>query len=719
MKELNLSGTGRYLLLTGGFCSPDGGCPEWGTNDARDIRFIGDRVGTLHVRTVHGELAVPLVIGYTAWLHFQPEDRYDRVYDGENGEIRRRLSEALYLKDALANGPAATLCVDAGETPEAVWVEDSPEKNTTVVFTEATLTNEPEPFFRDKTVTAADVFPENVREHLRALQRLLHTFDDDFARPLVEAPDVSLPFTVKFSGPTEAKIAENCVKVNVRNLFDRTDEDGFIHTSYKNAPSWWYGGFGTYNLNQGTYYGSFYSRDGGRAILTLNAFGTVEKALAGCAFGYRCLNYWRENGLTLGGKPIPGHFTVIPNMPLIYSTFLAKMAKPALSDDPDATGVWPTKYKESVFGKECDNLGNQETDGHGLMMMGLYLSWKNAGRKAAFVQEHLQEIREAAAWLFWCFAYPELSFVKDGLLYGETEAAMNDYTLYTNVPCCLGLFGFAEMFAAAELPEEAAQCKNLAENLKNAITRGFSRNGVWIKEKHGFFHDPVLTMMADVFGYDLADMFPEWTALSRASYPADLQATVTHGWYGASGIGYNHSMITQNALLTDSMADAAKLITSLARLSYAPRLPDPYMVPEGLAVDAENGVFRRQGDLGNLVQLCEAMKCYLLVLGISPMNGDTLKIMPRLPEGWAASVKDFPVQNGGFTVDVTVSAPENNEQSITVSPTGRRVLVRFGPFPKEAKEAKATLNGVQKTVKTFASGDSSWAWVTAEENENR
>lgn len=65
-------------------------------------------------------------------------------------------------------------------------------------------------------------------------------------------------------------------------------------------------------------------------------------------------------------------------------------------------------------------------------------------------------------------------------------------------------------------------------------------------------------------------------------------------------------MITQNALLLDQMSDATKLMENLSKLSYAPRLPESYLVPEGITVDAEAGVIRRQGDLGNLVQLAEA-----------------------------------------------------------------------------------------------------------------
>ncbi|MHB8339181.1 MAG: hypothetical protein ACYDEE_17330, partial [Ignavibacteriaceae bacterium] len=53
-------------------------------------------------------------------------------------------------------------------------------------------------------------------------------------------------------------------------------------------------------------------------------------------------------GIQLGGKPVPGHATVIANKPLIYSDFLSKPG-------------WPTKYKVHDF-------GNGENDSHGMLI---------------------------------------------------------------------------------------------------------------------------------------------------------------------------------------------------------------------------------------------------------------------------------------------------------------------------------------------------------------
>lgn len=38
--------------------------------------------------------------------------------------------------------------------------------------------------------------------------------------------------------------------------------------------------------------------------------------------------------------------------------------------------------------EECGNLGNQETDGHGLMMMANFAAWCAHGRSGDYVRDH-------------------------------------------------------------------------------------------------------------------------------------------------------------------------------------------------------------------------------------------------------------------------------------------------------------------------------------------
>ena len=293
---------------------------------------------------------------------------------------------------------------------------------------------------------------------------------------------------------------------------------------------------------------------------------------------------------------------------------------------------------------------------------------------------------------------------------------MNDWTLYANVPCYLGLLGYAQMAEAIGETSKASLWREHTEQIRTQINKQLTVGEGWDMEHKGFHHDPVPAMLADMCGFDSADMPAEWISRSRAVYDDDVDMARKYGYYGnGGGIGYDHAMITQNALLLDQMADADRFVKALCKICYSPRLPEPYLVPEAVCVDAEKGVLRRQGDLANLVQLAEAMKCYLLVLGISPLQSKTLKVMPRLPENWGVKVSDFPIQNTTATITMEVAAPWGGAQKATVHLNGElnaeKLAFRFGPFPPNLQEAQVTINDVTLACKTEKSGDSCWAWV--------
>ncbi|MGN0201591.1 MAG: hypothetical protein ACI399_01635 [Candidatus Cryptobacteroides sp.] len=721
-----------FLYLEGGFLSTDKGCPDWGTSDPRQIRFIGDRFGELVVEYADGTSdQVPLVLGYTLWMHGiwneNPAPFKGQFADEKCAQTLRR---CLHVAGAFEGNGSGLLKIRlSGKPVSSIKVVPDPGKDAVPVFTGGWLSEQDasaeglsgyEDFFAGHLVKAGARVPKQVAKDLGAIGLALHTFDRDFRKkPLEYAGTMPDAPSIRFSGNRLADIATSVVLCNIANLCARTDEDGMIHTSYKDAPSWRYDGFGPYVMNANSYYDSFYSRDASRAIMTLAGFNYTGKAAAACRFGNKWMMYYPEQGLTLGGKLIPGHFSVIPNKPLIYSTVLTKLGVPALSDDPDGgtMGGWPTRYTKKRFGDECDNLGNQETDGHGLMMMANWVTWKALGGGRKYVADNWEYIEEAAKWIVWCFDNPELSFVRDNLLYGETEAAMNTYSMYANVPCCLGLLCYSEMASAVGRDDLAAQWTEYSNRLREGIDAGFTveNRSKWDSEHFGFFHDPVPAMASDIYGYDLADIPQDWLERSRNTFDEDLEKTVAHGWLGVNGLGYNHSMMTQNALLLDRMDAAGKLLESLSRICYSPRLPEPYLVPEGASVDVGRGIWRRQGDLGNLVQLAEVLKCYLIVAGISPVHDGVLKIMPRLPKGWKAGVESFPVQNSGASIDLKVGRPSGARQSIEYrlsNPGGiSEVAVRFGPFRTGRDEAKVKLNGKKYRVSLTGSGDSKWGWL--------
>lgn len=725
--------SGRYLYLIGGAYSEDSGCPPWGTSDPADMRLIGDCMGSVAVGLADGSrLSIPLILGRTLWLHsvwnecpapfFGPE---------EDADLSARLRASLCLFGAYDRAGTWVMRVRLPGTPVAsVTVLPEPGKLGKPLFDACRVTDDetiPEAgdgaadFFASHTVDPADPVPADAQRTLDDISRALHTFESDFddAPADFDIPAGGLPYTVRFTGGRLSGIATANVYCNMKNLDERTEAGGFVHTSYQDAPSWRYDGFGPYVMRANSYTSLYYSRDAGRAIMTLTGYGHTDKAKAACLFGDDWMMTYPRDGVTLGGIPIPGHFSVMPNQPYIYSKVLSKMAAPALCDDKEGStaSAWPTRYTKERFGDEYENLGNQETDGHGLMMMANYLTWCARGRSVPEALGHWDYIAEAAKWLVWCFDHPELSFVENDLLYGETEAAMNAYTLYANIPCWLGLCGYADMAETVGKTADAALWRSYAARLRAGIDRGLTDGDGWKRKQHGFFHDPVVTFLSDVYGFDTSDMPADWVARSRASYRGDLDATVAHGWYGPRGIGYDHCMITQNALLLDQTADAARLLESLCKLCWSPRLPDPYMVPEGLTVDTSRGILRRQGDLGNLVQLAEAMKCWRIAAGVSPVRDGKCKIMPRLPAGWGVSLRDFPMQNTAAVLDMDVSPVSGDRQRIDLhvkgDAAGTALSVRFGPFPADCETAHVTLNGQSYTVPAILTGDARWGWVEA------
>lgn len=59
-----------YLYMEGGFLTTEKGCPDWGTSNPSLIQFIGDNLGQVVITYSDGkEETVPLVIGYTIWIH--------------------------------------------------------------------------------------------------------------------------------------------------------------------------------------------------------------------------------------------------------------------------------------------------------------------------------------------------------------------------------------------------------------------------------------------------------------------------------------------------------------------------------------------------------------------------------------------------------------------------------------------------------------------------
>ncbi len=707
-----------YLYIVGGYHSFDSGTEVWGAVSHDRIRLVGDRMGDIVITYESGAVdRVPLIFGYTLW-YYKPWKLYKAPFDGQGKDenMKKLLNEALHLYGAFEGFEDCVLKVRLrGEKVKRIEVKNNCDKAGSPVIKGAYITSgeaeqltggivsicTEEEFFEKFVVDSQNPYPENVRNAIEKIRKGLYTFEEDYNKEPIpfEYDEYHTGVKVRFYGSNIAKIANSVFYHNLKNLSERVDENGILHESFKNAPES-FDSFGTWKPNAGTFHGRYYTRN--RSFSVLAAFGYKELADRAVAYANKKMLFFRENNLTIGGVQIPGHFTVVIDNPLYYSEVLVPRG-------------WPTVYTNKVFGDEYKNIGNQETDGHGLMMIGNYSVWKSMGKPKDWVEKNWVYINEACEWILWCFKHPDLSFAGEGLLFSESEGGMKGFSLYCNVPCFLGLLCYAEMAEIAGKHDAAYVWRETAQYMKKGIESYMLEPGNKKWHKFGFLHDPVPSMLADVYGFDRDDVpQKDWLEYSSNTYPDDVRSvTIRNHHGGRGGLGYNHCIMTQNALLLDHMEDASKFVQNLTKICYAPRRDNPYIAPEKFTYDPVNGVYMKQGDLGNLYQLVEVLRCYRTVLGIYVNNDGALKIFPRMPCEWGVKIERMPVEGTNSHLAVNVTYPKDGVQLMVLkfsedNAVGR-VKVRFGPFPLDTAVCRVQINGEEAECKVFKSGDSKWA----------
>lgn len=717
-----------YIYVAGGYHSVDSGSIfPWGAVYIDDIRFIGDRMGDLVIEYKDGSKdEIPLVFGYTMW--FKHHWSVNKEPLASDKDLSALLRSTLHLNGAYESSSVLAFRVktDPQKTIKKISVVDNEKKKGTPVIdgiyfvkgtppvkleTGAVKITERSGFFDSHTIDSGNPFPESIKEALRTLNGAVTVSKD----ALKNVSQYTYPLEHKgtrvlFSGNEFALTASNIFNFNLEDLKTRVDDKGFLHESAEENYNYSYDGIGTYTYaKKGSYYNFYYSRNKG--ILLLNHYGETQKAKLALDYANNALMYFKNNRLKLNNIEIPGHWTIHVNNPMAYSE-----------------GAYPTQYTKEKFGSSYMNIGNSENDGHGLMMLSTYNTWKNAGSTAEWVHENYIYIKEAADWILWNFNYPELSFIKDDVLYSESEgAAWKGYSLYCNMPCYYGLLAYAKMAETAGYTNEASEWRIYADKLKKGMLYKFvTADGIWDTSNDGYPRDPVLTYMLYYYGYDTEDMDRDFLEISLRTYAHDIKEVLkSGGYYAAYGTGYDHGVITQNALLTDSLIDATKLLENLSLVCYSPNHPRPFSVPENYAVDTLKDIVRRQGDLGNLIQVSEVLACYSLVIGVSPLNRESgvLKIMPRLPEDWNLEVENFYVENSDSTINLKSTYPNRDNYTVELSMNNedsgiKEIRYRLGPFSKDTDTVTVSVNGKVIKPDTFISGDYKWAWIKLDPSEN-
>ncbi len=524
-----------YLYISGGIDNIDKGSVDWGTTDPKKFRMIGDYAGELRVSYDNQVTdTIPLVYGYTLWFR----NGWTNSKEPFNSDIdaRHLLDSTLYLNHIYEDKTDYVLRIRLRHSAvrridyydnqlkegyvkfrkfqlSGVGSENHlPDSLSLIVFSDAE-----EGFYDNHTVDTIQPYPLQVRHNLRRLMYLLYYFDFDHENLTdVDVPKDYQGPSIMFSGEPEANILSSVFYHNLADQVSRVDTSGLVHESAWKSPSWFYDGFGTWTNaigmgeeKNGSYYDCYYTRN--KTIMILPDLGYIKESNRALALLDRQLMYFPENfpALQLGGKKIPGHWTVIANKPLIYSHVL--------------TGVgWPTQYTFKKFGSHYRDFGNPETDGHGHSMMSHWKTWHNSGRKAEWVKDRWPYLKEAADYILWHLDNPDLSFSKHGLLYAESEAAMNDYSLYCNFPCYLGLLMYAEMADSIGEKESDLSWKTTARELKDSMEAYFSADDpvygkIW--RKVGFYHENILMTLKEYQGFDLTGKLPdEWMERSLNTY---------------------------------------------------------------------------------------------------------------------------------------------------------------------------------------------------------
>lgn len=714
---------GNFLYLVGGYTSFGVGCTWWGSIKENETQFVGDQIGELVIDYMdQTQTRIPLIIGYNIWFKELFINGMEPFLTGaaQEAETVSALKSALHLSGAWEQTDDPVLKIRVpNKAVKAITIADDPIKPGAPLIKGGYLVEQDSAnslngeipitvdhsFFETHTIDAQNPYPAPVQENIKKVCRRIMTYEEDFEN--VEPYEIPAGYNktrVEFSGTSLANIATGIFYENVADMAGKITESGMMMESTIGAPNWFYNGWGAWmnaNPGTGTYSAYMFSRNH-KGATALSSLGYLAEAQSVVGYDHQQLMYFPNNNLSIKGKPVPGHWTMLVNDPMHYM------------NNPGAG----TNYTYKRFGEDYKNIGGVETDGHGLTMMFIYNIWKNSGASPQWVTENWDYISEAVDYIQWCLDNPDVSFCENGLLYAESEATMMGFSMYCNIPCYLGVRMYAEMAEAAGKTEEAARWTKLADGLEEAILTHFSTGEKWNLAKAGYYHDSAMPLYADYLGLDAKNKAPqEWVSRSENTYEEDRNAYIGDLYIGPRGFGYDHNFMTQTALLLDKTSEYNQFIERLVKLCYSPRLPKPYIVPESMSYDVRTGAYRRQGDLGNLAQQGETVKTMLMWTGVSDETDGTITIMPRLPQNWNVKVSEMQVPRGQSVVSFSAGYPQENRQTASItlnSGPAASLRFRFGPFSPEAKTAAATINGASCAAELVPSGDSKWVWVTVE-----
>ncbi|MFN8534671.1 MAG: hypothetical protein U0556_14125 [Dehalococcoidia bacterium] len=675
------------IAILGGVSSYDHGIGWWRDyevqGDTGDRQFVGDEAGTIEIRYASGAVdRVPLIYGWTLWwrTHLQSEEwggPFDQPFSSP--EARAALDGALQLTPT--GHPLAPFRLDLTPRPEpisSIAIVDSPAKQGVPIVAAislfgrdqvagaAPLDSAPGP--DDKAIATRAATPP--RQALAALSALLYRQ----TRPTV---GVTLPAALgadlAIGGP--GALLTGIWRANRRDLTDKFATLPPFHTSTPGAPNYGsYQGVGGWRDGAGYFAKQVWARDLGRAAIEVLRQGESVLTEPALVFAGDRL-YDLPNGFPRYARDselIPPHWTTVLGEPLYL--------------DGDKRGD-----------------GNWENDSQALLVLAYWRAWQVRGNDPGWLARHAGTVRDASDWFLVQLDRPDRWHSRDGLLWGEGEAA-NDggYDVLSNTLAWRALLGAAEMSDSLGETDRAARYRSAAETIRAAVNRQLRDADGWraVAWNWGYGHEalaPVFTA-ADVSDYDLSTLSPEERATAEQTYRRQLRRCPDLACVRA--VGYGVGFLAQTALLLDDLDTAAQLLENLAALGYDERR-HPFLVPEGIARSPDGTRWYRTGDLGNAVHQAEVLKALALVAGIENGPGGRLRLLPRLPAAWPSlTVTDWWTPSGPVSFDVQRDGATRRYRLDLPTTASLRV----GP----ATGATVTVDGLTVIGRPTAGG---WVWL--------
>jgi hypothetical protein len=709
--EVPIGARAQRIFFLGGLSSYDHGDGWWRDyevqGDQAHRQMLGDQAGQVEVVYEDGARdRLPLVFGRNLWWYAD----FDGTASGgpylepfaSGPEALADLRASLALADALPD-PRARYVWALRPRPQRIRVlrlVDSGEKEGYPVIAAITIEGEaPAASAELRPGSPAPAVPNGLlarevvplvlgseaaegegKSRLATLRRRLYA-SAAASGPVTPAAPPDGP-TISFRGTADAEILTAAYADNLADLRAKVDADGGFHTSTPGAANYGgYQGIGTWRTDVGAFAGQVWARDLGRALLELQRFGLGELAEKPLAFAGAHL-YDLPNAfpaLSRGGERLPAHWTTVLGEP----NYL----------DADGRGD-----------------GNQENDGHGLLLLAFAGQWEAHNRDLAWLRDRWAIIEDAAGWYVYQLAHPERSKAR-GVLYTESESA-NDrgYDVYSNAIAAealarsatladaLGYVDVAERWRGAEAALRAAMVRQLTDASAEGVTwRATAWNWTYGNDSLG----PAI-IAADTRGYA-----PPLSAIDRATYVRQKQ--LTPDLAQPRVLGYGQAFLTQAALLNDDVDGYSRALGQLARALSGPG-PAPFRVPEGVVRSFDGAYWYRSGDLGNAVHEAEVLKTLALIAGVDDHDPARMTLVPRPPTAWTEiAVRDYPTRAAGRVAFTYTREPAGFTARLTLEGAGAW-RIRLGPAPT-GTTLVATRDGRPETGRVEQAGAYQWLWV--------